>query len=451
MIEQEKIIDRQKISDHLTRVIQFPTVSHLDETKIDWAAFEGMQAALESMYPRIHETMKIERIAGHALIYHWQGTDATGEPILFMAHQDIVSAGDESHWERPPFSGLQENGYIWGRGALDMKSQMIAFFEAAECLLATGFSPKDDIYFVLGKDEELSGITSARATSKVLQDRGLRFKYVLDENLGFWSGDEFGIDSDLAVIGLCEKGYAVLRLTAHDSGGHASQPKPWPARPALSRVAEAALKLERNPMPARIAAPCDAIMDALTPHMSQENQDLWKKRQSDEQAVLDEWTKTPKGNALFRTTFVLTQAQGSSASNVIPEQATMSFNVRIAPWDTCESVLDYAKKIIDDDSIDVDYELATSATAIADIHSEGYQCVQEAVQKFYPSALAVPGMMLAGTDSRNFSIVSDCVLRFSAAECYLRLAHTVHAANERIEIDSLENMGEFFVYLMRQA
>lgn len=447
----EWTVDAQSVAEKLSRVIQCRTVSDSCFDNVEWGEFEKLHRELRVMFPLVDQVMEQECFCEHAWLYRWKGSDASHEPVLFMAHQDVVSIGDEASWEHPPFSGKIVDGLIWGRGALDMKSQLIAFFEAAELLLADGFQPKGDIYFSLSMDEETAGAISAKFAAQELRSRGLQFSYIVDENLGFWDGSEWGISQDLAVIGLCEKGYAVVSLTATDAGGHASQPLPSPEQTALGYVAQAALKVNATPMPAKILSPCDAMMEAMIPYASESVQKIWSERTQNEEKTLQELTKTRRGNAIFRTTFALTQAQGSKASNILPQEATMCFNVRPAPWDTEEGILAHIRQTVDDERIQVQYEQYNPPSLVSNMDSSAYQTIWAAVEACFPEAIPVPSIMLAGTDSANFAGLSDCIIRFSAIDCYRKYAHTVHASNERVEIDSLVRAVRFFLFLMERV
>ena len=77
----------------------------------------------------------ILQVAKHSLLLKWQGTDASKKPILFISHQDVVAVGADDHWTHPAFGGVIADGYVWGRGALDVKVTMTAMFEAVAFLL----------------------------------------------------------------------------------------------------------------------------------------------------------------------------------------------------------------------------------------------------------------------------------------------------------------------------
>ena len=99
-----------------------------------------------------------------------------------MAHIDVVPVeeGTEQDWHYPPFSGALADGFVWGRGTMDIKNQLISVLEAVEYLLAEGFTPARDFYLAFGHDEEMRGEEGAVKLSALLQSRGISFEYILD-------------------------------------------------------------------------------------------------------------------------------------------------------------------------------------------------------------------------------------------------------------------------------
>ena len=137
-------VDKNKMAEHLAKMLQCKTVSDMDQSRMDWAEFEKLHRVLEECYPLLHQKLEKQVITNHGLLYKWKGK-SDAKPILLMAHQDVVPA-EEDGWEYDPFAGKIADGYIWGRGAIDVKSMLCAEMEAVEYLLAQGFEPAYDIY-----------------------------------------------------------------------------------------------------------------------------------------------------------------------------------------------------------------------------------------------------------------------------------------------------------------
>ena len=172
-------LDVSAAAMHLSTALQFETISYDDGS--DTAAFESFRAWLVATYPRFHAVTRRTVIGDGTLIYEWTGSDASLLPMVLMAHQDVVPVPQPERWRHPPFSGAIVEGSIWGRGALDDKSALIAIMEAAESLIATGHTPARSVIFVFGHDEESGGGAGARTAAELLASRNIKAEFVLDE------------------------------------------------------------------------------------------------------------------------------------------------------------------------------------------------------------------------------------------------------------------------------
>lgn len=109
-------LDRMEMARRLGRSDPLPDSLHEVETENDWGEFERLHLFLREEYPLCHRVMEQEKVLGHSLLFRWPGPPARREGVLFLAHQDVVEA--QGKWEHPPFDGIIEGGYVWGRGAL---------------------------------------------------------------------------------------------------------------------------------------------------------------------------------------------------------------------------------------------------------------------------------------------------------------------------------------------
>ena len=198
------------------------------------------------------------------MLYTWQGTTASAPGLLLAAHQDVVpiEQGSEGKWTAPPFSGAIANGFVGGRGAIDDKGSLMAILEATERLLARGYRPDRTIYLAFGHDEERGG-TGAQAMAAVLKKRGANIGLALDEGFAVLDGIIAGVRSPIAMIGVAEKGYASVELTASGSGGHSSMPSD---DNAALRISRALYRLAKNQMEATLDGPTGAMLDGIAPY-----------------------------------------------------------------------------------------------------------------------------------------------------------------------------------------
>jgi carboxypeptidase PM20D1 len=128
-------------ADRLSGAIRIRTISPEEPSAFDADAFERFHGYLESAFPRVHAQLRREIVGTHSLLYTWQGTDPTANPILLIGHMDVVpiEPGTEDKWTHDPFGGAIVDGFIWGRGAIDNKSAVLGTLEAVEMLLAENF------------------------------------------------------------------------------------------------------------------------------------------------------------------------------------------------------------------------------------------------------------------------------------------------------------------------
>ncbi len=165
-------VDDQQVAEHLAASIRCKTVPLDEKGTPDPKAFKQLHQMLEKTYPLVHSKLKREVVNGFSLLYTWQGSRPELEPVMVMAHQDVVSANADD-WTHPPFEGVITDGFIWGRGTLDIKNQLIGIMEAAEKLLQQGYRPERTILFGMGHDEETGGVNGTKidgATSQRTRD-----------------------------------------------------------------------------------------------------------------------------------------------------------------------------------------------------------------------------------------------------------------------------------------
>ena len=238
-------VDVNLVAEHLANVIRKATISNLDPAKVDGKPFLELHKVLESMYPRVHATLARQVVNQYGLLYAWKGRKPELEPVLLAAHLDVVpvEAAGLDEWEHPPFSGQLADGYVWGRGTLDIKSQAIGILEAVENLLKEGYRPQRTVLLAFGHDEEVSGKLGAGTIAKKLEEEGVRLEAVLDEGGAVMEGLVPGIKSPVATIGVAEKGFLSLEFTARGDAGHSSIP---PAHTAWTQSGPCLQKLARS-------------------------------------------------------------------------------------------------------------------------------------------------------------------------------------------------------------
>ena len=170
-------------AERLGSAVRFKTISYQDHDQIDYREFAAFHQFMRDSFPRVFAALEVETINGYSLLLRWPGSDGALSPVLFTAHMDVVPVepGTEQDWQHPAFDGVVADGRIYGRGTLDDKVGVMGLLEAAEQLLAAGFSPTRTVCFAFGHDEEISGRQGATAIAARMRELGLHFSWMVDE------------------------------------------------------------------------------------------------------------------------------------------------------------------------------------------------------------------------------------------------------------------------------
>ncbi len=436
-----------EIIGRLQEALRTPTISNLDRSRVEVAPFEEMHRILRKNYPLIFATAECTIIANYSLILRLAAQNPMGLPIALMGHIDVVPVVEEN-WKYPPFGAEDHDGFIYARGALDMKSQVCAMFEAMEELLRLNTDFERDVYLLVGHNEETGSQapdSGARLCMEHLKAKGIQFDFVLDEGGAFADGKSMGIESHIALIGIAEKGYMDIMLSVKKNGGHASMP---PAQSALNQVCAAAVKLENDKFPTAFTPASAAMFDALADHMKQPLKFLFGHRSLFSPILLNQLAKQPMTAALVRTTCVMTMAQGSKAPNVLPQLATVILNLRISENDSIASTLERIKRIVGSE-IKVDVLSATEPTPSSPVECDGYRKIKDSILETFPVFKVVaPYPVVAATDSRVYNGMAKGVYRFVPFYSLIEDLSTIHGDNERINIESYKMGIKFFTILL---
>jgi carboxypeptidase PM20D1 len=449
----ERVVEINLDSDaavgRFATALTFPTISHDDRSNFDEAAFVALRDYLETAFPLVHQQAERTIINGYSLLFHLPGTNPSLEPVLFMSHMDVVPIEEitRPEWTHPPFDGVVEDGIIWGRGSLDDKIGVMSLLESMELLLAENIRPARSVYLAFGHDEEVGGEDGAEQIAKLLVSQGLRFDFVLDEGGAVTRGQIDGIDNEVAVIGVSEKGYVNLRLTVNAPGGHSSQP---PAQTGVGILSRAIVKVEDNPFPADIA-PLMMTFDAIGDRMPWTSRlalgNLWLLSPLIESNLLSD-----QGSAAgIRTTTAATMITGSPKANILPTRAEAVINFRILPGETVETVKQRVIGLIDDERVIVSDEYGSNPSPVSPIDTRGYRMIASTIRGIDENILVAPYMVRGGTDAANFYSVSDNVYRFLMVRIDGEAMKYVHGIDERVPVEDYLQAIRFYYHLMRQA
>ena len=430
--------DENTVSEHLAEAIKIPTVS-VPGDEGDFSAFDAYADFLEKTYPLLNKYAEKTVINGHSLVYFIKGKDETLLPACFLSHQDVVPA-NRDEWSVEPFGGEIKDGYIYGRGSLDMKGHMIALLEGLEKLLEKEL-PTRGIYLCFGHDEELMGINGACKIVDYLVDKGIRMEYVVDEGGVIIDGRSVGVRRKIAVIGTSEKGYADFMLSANKDGGHASSPK---RRSSVDAVCEAVYYLSHMPMRAYWSKPAKETIKTLSPYMPFVFKFLFVNRDILSPILKCAMCKvSPLTNSLMRTTFAFTELKGSDAPNVIPNKASAVVNVRINLGQSVAEVKKYMQKVAGKDVKVEEIGRTFEPVISGDSKNAWYKEIERAIDEVFGYVTA-PYPFIAASDAKYYNKISKNVFRFGPLEMEEDDQSRIHSKDERCKIDSLTHGAQFF-------
>ncbi|WP_291055990.1 M20/M25/M40 family metallo-hydrolase [Herbiconiux sp.] len=439
--------------ERLRALLRVPTMSHLDDAEVDWAAFDRFGALVDELYPLLHGALERELVAGHTLLYRWRGASATagdGPVSILMAHYDVVAAADEG-WQHPPFdavlTGSGADRVLWGRGTLDDKGSVVGILEAVERSLAAGHTPENDVYLLFGHDEETNG-TGAEAAAALFAERGIRIGLVLDE-VGAVVEKLFPtVDVPIAVVGVSEKGTTSFTLTVEQEGGHASTP---PRDTATNRLARAIVRLSKRPFRARINDVTATMIRTVGAHGRGPLKFVFTRVGVFRPLLVAVFARmSVETAAIVRTTTAVTQLSGSLAANALAERAQAVVNVRIAIGSTVDGTRRHLERAIADPLVRVEAISANEPAAVSEMSGPRWDLLAGTITSAYPTAVVTPYVQTGATDSRQFAPLSRNVYRFSPFEMSSDERATLHAKNERIHVATWFTGIRFFETLLRR-
>lgn len=448
---QPVAVDANAAAQRLSAAVRLRTISRDDKTNAGTEEFRRLHALLEKSYPRAHAALKRETVAGLSLLYVWPGTDPAAKPIMLMAHQDVVpiAPGTEQNWQVDPFSGEIRDGFVWGRGSWDDKGNLCAIMEAVELLAGSGFRPRQTVYLAFGHDEEIGGEQGARAIAALLQARGVKLDFIIDEGLLITEGVLKGLDRPLALIGTAEKGYLTLALGATATPGHSSMPAP---NTAIGMLSAALARLEDRQMPAAFRGVAAEMFDTIAPEMSGLNRILLSNLWLFGPLVKSRMEQGASTNAMLRTTTALTVVHAGNKENVLPGRADALVNFRILPGDTTEGVTAHVKAVVANDAVSVAKNgFFSEPTPISPSTAPSYRLINRSIRELFPGTVVSPGLMIAATDSRHMAAIADNIYRFSPVRAKSEDLPRFHGTNERISIANHVELIGFYHRLLVNA
>lgn len=350
---------RSKTIERLSGAVQVRTETFDDLGEVGedrrWDVFFDFYDYLERTFPLVHQTLRVEKINTHGLLYTWKGSRSDLKATVLMAHQDTVPVPDDTiaAWTYPPWSGVYDGKFIWGRGSLDCKNQLIAVLEATELLVSHGFQPQRTLLLSFGFDEESFGYHGAGNLSAVIHERygDDSVAVVIDEGAGF----EQVWGSLFAKPGVAEKGSTNVEITVRVPGGHSSVPRDHTSIGILSELVTQIEATqyppsldERNPYFGQLQ--CGATHAAEFPPKLRKLLASHHRRQSHSNnqpdlLAIEAAKQGPDTRYLFQTSQAVDIFSAGVKVNAMPERAKIIINHRVNIGETTQVVYDRLTRI----------------------------------------------------------------------------------------------------------
>jgi acetylornithine deacetylase/succinyl-diaminopimelate desuccinylase-like protein len=388
----------------------------------------------------------IELGSNRANLYARLRGNGTKRAIALVHHMDVVPATPAS-WSVDPFSGAIKDGYIWGRGAIDMKGTGIAQLMAMIVLKRSGVPLTRDIVFIGNSDEELTstgGLVFVKNHPDLLKD----VEYLITE------GADNLIDNGKVVyfaVGVAEKRTFWQRLTVNGVPSHGSRPT---KQNPVPRLVAALYKISKYETPLHVTPGVDKFFRDIS-HTYPEPQKSWL---SNVTAALNdpkarEWILSDVSwNAFLRNTISLTGLAGSNKTNVIPGVATAEIDVRLLPNQDAGGFLKTLKSVVGDTAVHFTTLLQPKTPLESPINTELFRAIERAAHDRDPSAFVTTPMETAATDRPTYRKLGITTYGFSP---FLiprpEIQRGMHGNDERLSVDNIGYGVHFFYDILRYA
>jgi acetylornithine deacetylase/succinyl-diaminopimelate desuccinylase-like protein len=393
--------------------------------------FDTAASALGSRRPNLYTRLK---------------GSGTKKAIALVHHIDVVPA-DTRYWSVDPYAGTIKDGFVYGRGALDMKGEGIAHLMAMIALKRSGVPLTRDIVFIANPDEEL-GSTGAIAFVDHHPDLLSDVEFLITEG-----GDNPVVDGALQYYGVsvAEKRTFWQRLTVRGIPSHGSRPTKHNPVPKLVRALN---RLATYETPLHV-----------TPGVEKYFRDISRTYTGERRAWLTNIRRAvtiPRArawilsdvywNAILRNTISLTALQGSNKTNVIPAEATADVDVRLLPDQNADSVLRVLKAVVNDTSVQWATLLAPKTPLENPVDTELFRAIERASRERDPNALVTTYMLTGATDRptyRRLGIITYGLDPFKVESSDSQRG--VHGNDERVSVENV-GFGVKYVYdILRYA
>lgn len=367
----------------------------------------------------------------------WARIQASGgashkRAIVLLNHTDVVTS-DASHWRVPPFSGEIKDGYIWGRGAQDMKDEGLAQVVAMVMLKREKIALDRDVIFLAVADEEADG-SGTDWFIKNQRDLLENAEFLINEG-----GENLLENGKVKYVGVDvgEKTTYWLKVTAHGRPGHGSRPN---ADSAPNRLVRALNKIIAYRTPLRVLPVVDEFLRDMAPYEPAEKAAYYRdaKKAIGDKKFQDEVEHDESLNFLLRDTISLTMLGGSGQTNVIPPDAWANLDVRILPGGDPKAVAEELRKLVNDPSVTIEPINAEFRVAnYSETDNVLWSSIRDVSAKYFPGTPVVPHITSGYTENQRYRPLGIVSYGFNPYTATDEEGNTEHGNDERIRVEEV--------------
>lgn len=415
-----KTAAEKRIARALSLAVQKPTVADGPDTP-----FLELHTVLKELFPRVFSQGEWRKVDERALLGRVPGGES-GKPLLFLSHMDVFPIRTPDKWTVGPFSGEVKDGFVFGRGTVDMKGHLIALLTAAESLLETGYTPRGDWWFAFSCDEEIRG-GSMRAMCRLLQENGVSPAFVLDEG-GSVTQLPTLCEKPAALIGIAEKGRMCFTLT---SDGERSVE-------ALLHAGDRLLHMHFMP---RICPVTGQMLTALSPQMTGLRRFCAARPGRWQDRFLPRLERTVYGRAISRTQVKVSALQGDALRG---REAAITFQCSVLPGEKTAELLKRIERVTGDERLLVTVDVMDEPSLVSPTHGSAWDALTTAIQVHFPGVTIAPYLLTGASDARRMEPLCPYIYRFSPFLLPPEELKREHGIDERISIENLVRGAAFF-------
>jgi acetylornithine deacetylase/succinyl-diaminopimelate desuccinylase-like protein len=364
-------------------------------------------------------------------------TGGARRPIILLNHMDVVTS-DASHWKVPPFSGEIKDGYLWGRGAQDMKDEGLAQLLVMVMLKREKVALDRDVIFLAVSDEEAEG-TGTDWFIKNQRDLLENAEFLINEG-----GENLLENGKVKYVGVDvgEKTTYWLKVTAHGRPGHGSRPNPDSAPNRLVRALD---KIIAYKTPLRVLPVVDEFLKDMAPYEPPEQAGYYRdvRKAIQDPKFQQDVERDESLNFLLRDTISLTMLGGSQQTNVIPPEAWANLDVRILPGGDPKVLAEDLRRVVNDSNVTIEpingeFRIANYSGTDNALFAE----IKRVSGTYFPGTPVVPHITSGYTENQRYRPLGIVAYGFSPYTATEQEGNTEHGNDERIRVEEVKRGPE---------